>query len=55
MKIVGKIDFANITAKPKRKIRKDESVVSDSENNIKIFRNQDKALKYFSETYTHIV
>lgn len=49
MKIVGKIDFANITAKPKRKLRKDESYVSDSNGNCKIFRNQEKALNYFTK------
>lgn len=49
MKIQGKIDFENITAKPKRKLRKDESYVSDSEGNYKIFRNQEKALAYFAK------
>jgi hypothetical protein len=49
MKIVGKIDFNNITAKPKRKLRKDECYVSDSEGNVKIFRNKNKALDYFSK------
>lgn len=50
MKIVGKIDFNNLTTKPKRKLRKDESYVSDSNGNCKIFRNQDKALNYFSKS-----
>lgn len=54
MKIVGKIDFANITAKPKRKLRKDESYVSDSNGNCKIFRNQEKALKYFTKKLLNI-
>lgn len=49
MKIVSAINFANITAKPKRKLRKDECYVSDSEGNVKIFRNKDKALLYFSK------
>ena len=47
MKIIAKIDFENITAKPKRKLRKDECYVSDSEGNVKIFRNKEKALLYF--------
>lgn len=49
MKIQGKINFENITTKPKRKLRKDESCVSDSEGNCKIFRNQEKALAYFAK------
>ncbi len=49
MKIIGKIDFANITTKPKRKLRKDECYVSDSDGNCKIFRNKDKALNYFTK------
>lgn len=49
MKITANIDFNNITAKPKRKLRKDESCVSDSDGNCKIFRNQEKALAYFAK------
>lgn len=48
MKITANINLDNITANPKRKLRKDECYVSDSEGNVKIFRNKDKALKYFS-------
>ena len=48
MKIQGKINLENMP-KPKRKIRKDEHYVSDSEGNCKIFRSNKKALEYFAK------
>ena len=49
MKIIGKISLDDMP-KPKRKLRKDECYVSSSESNdVKIFRNKDKALLEFSK------
>lgn len=48
VKILGKIDLS-VMPKPKRKLRKDEHFVADTEGNSKIFRSEAKAWEYFTK------